>query len=72
MDSIEKEHGLGYEPQVVDNAVWGIYNITTYKYLVLKLLRAVCLLDQREFYKLSKISFDQDAQETVSTRPRLQ
>lgn len=32
MDSIEKEHGLGYEPQVVDNAVWGIYNITTYKY----------------------------------------
>ena len=29
MDSIEKEHGLGYEPQVVDNAVWGIYNITT-------------------------------------------
>lgn len=28
MKSIEKEHGLGYEPQVVDNAVWGIYSIT--------------------------------------------
>lgn len=34
--------------------------------------RAVCLLDQREFYKLSKISFDQDAKKTISSRPRFQ
>lgn len=29
MDSVEKEHGLEYEPRVLDNAMWGIYNITT-------------------------------------------